>query len=1285
MASIYEEAELKININGENAKKELQDLRTHLANLNVELDEARKKKDWGATKSLNKDILETRKRIREVQSETANLSEAIAHINTATPKELNKMLRDINAALNSGHVERGTRQWEEYTEAARRVKEEIKNVNEEMEYTGETLSDEFAKGMSKWWGTYEMGKDAVDAILGFANDKVSAFADMAEAMAQVTKYTGMTTEEVKSLNDAFKAMDTRTPREKLNALAGDAGRLGIQTQDAVLEFVDAADKINVALGDELGDDAVKNIGKLAMMFGEDKTMGLRGAMLATGSAINEVAQNCSAAEGFLVDFTARVAAAANQANISQADVIGFAASMDENMLRDEQAATAYQKIMMKMFTKTEAFAQAAGIEVEKFSKLLKSDANEAILQFAEGLSKKGGLADLAPIFGDLKTEGAGVSTVLSVLAGKAEEIRERQALANQAYKEGTSIINEFNVQNNTVKGGLEKAQKKAHDLAVELGERLQPIMADGLHLTSKLTKVLITLIDFTVQHQAGIIALAAAIGTLVAVVKICYAWEVARNAIQKVAITLKYLHTAALMQEVRGTEAATVALQNYNSKMLLGNKLFKAATIATQAYAAAKALLTGNIRACGVALKALWATLSINPVVAITAAVVALGLAIYAVCSRTTEADKAMKEFNKSNIKEQQELSKLYTAVKNANKGTKDRLDLINEFNQKYGNYLSKLLTEKSTVEELTRAYNEASLAIQSKMARQKMDEAETNVRNEHIDDKADAMVDLDDALKSALPQSTINKIKSKVISYVEEYLQKGVDVNVLRHSLTQQLHATYKQIGVADLSDADDALRKYIKEAKKEADELEEIHKKFSGLIVDAPGNNGNASGGSSAGTTPVINTGESDETEELETEKEKKKRIQAEIKAEDAKYYQEQQEIKQLYLDDQLESAEEYALLLEDAEMQHLQRKLGIMGLEPSEIEKIQDKILEAKIKFKEKCKKEDEDAAKEEKEAYLKNQEDKFSNQLIEAEKNHYKNMTSEEDYNNEVRQIKVDYYTQMANDQNLTDDQRQQYAKKVQEQEIEDLRDEYQKQQALQKKQQATMEKYKDAVKSVAEDYGTTLGEMIANGELNLKSFVKETLLMALDALEKVIDICIVEIEARNAAATAPLSFIGIAKAAAEAMALKAAFAVVKGVVSKNFYTGGYTGSGAWDEPQGVVHSNEFVANRFAVANPSVRPVLDLINAAQQQNTVSSLTAEDISKVLPAQQGGNVQSVQVIQTSDANMAEIVKGCITSLAKIQAKLEEPIQASVSITGKSGIEHQTSVYNSLKKNISR
>lgn len=147
-----------------------------------------------------------------------------------------------------------------------------------------------------------------DLMRGYVED----FAEMEEAESQVVKYTGMTKEEVRGLNDELKKADTRTARTELNRLAGEAGRLGITSKEGILEFVDAADKINVALGEDLGEDAVKNIGKLTMMFGEDQRMGLRAAMLATGSAVNEVSQNSSAAEAFLVDFTARVAGAAHQ-------------------------------------------------------------------------------------------------------------------------------------------------------------------------------------------------------------------------------------------------------------------------------------------------------------------------------------------------------------------------------------------------------------------------------------------------------------------------------------------------------------------------------------------------------------------------------------------------------------------------------------------------------------------------------------------------------------------------------------------------------------------------------------------------------------------------------------------------------------------------------------------------------------------------------------------------------------------------------------------------------------
>ena len=92
---------------------------------------------------------------------------------------------------------------------------------------------------------------------------VDAYASVDAAMAAVEKYTGLARSEVESLNEAFRHIDTTTSIEGLNALAADAGRLGINSREQILQFVEAADQINTALGEELGEGAVKNIGKLA--------------------------------------------------------------------------------------------------------------------------------------------------------------------------------------------------------------------------------------------------------------------------------------------------------------------------------------------------------------------------------------------------------------------------------------------------------------------------------------------------------------------------------------------------------------------------------------------------------------------------------------------------------------------------------------------------------------------------------------------------------------------------------------------------------------------------------------------------------------------------------------------------------------------------------------------------------------------------------------------------------------------------------------------------------------
>lgn len=486
---------------------------------------------------------ETKRQIDAVKAEMAKLR-AEGKENSAEYKEQKENLDKLNAALAVQRIEAGktalsyselrkaaaslkrqmdnatpgTEKWKALRADYLLTRQRMKEVEVQARDTRFSLS-KMADGVNRYAA---MGAGVVGALTGVAltaRKCVDEYAEMEEAEAQVIKYTGMTRDEVKGLNEEFKEMDTRTAREKLNALAGDAGRLGITGKKDVLEFVDAADKINVALGEDLGDDAVKNIGKLAQMFGEDQKLGLRGAMLATGSAINEVAQNSSAAEAYLVGFTARVAGAANQAKVSQGDILGYASVLDQNMQQQEMAATAFQTLMMKMYQEPAKFAKIAGQSVEDFTSLIKKDANEAILQFLDTLNKKGGLDQLAPMFKEMGLDGVRASGVISTMAGKIDDIRKAQRLANDAYRDGTSIINEFNVQNNTVQAGLDKAKKHFKDVRVELGEKLQPVMKYMITTGGLTVKGLGTIISILWKYKGAIVAASAAVAAYTLVVK----------------------------------------------------------------------------------------------------------------------------------------------------------------------------------------------------------------------------------------------------------------------------------------------------------------------------------------------------------------------------------------------------------------------------------------------------------------------------------------------------------------------------------------------------------------------------------------------------------------------------------------------------------------------------------------------------------------------------------------------------------------------------------------------
>lgn len=445
------------------------------------------KGDTVKARTLRKQLINLQKAEDEYNAKLEETERILNNLSGATYNELFAVRNKLRNQLRD--TKRDTEEYRDLLAALLRTEKELKEAQKESTVEIGCQGNMFGKAASwlnKYLGLISSGIAALTGITMTAKKCRTAFNEQAEAEADVMKYTGMTKDEVRELNQELGKMDTRTSRLALNALAADAGKLGLKGTQDLLDFAEAGDVINLSLGEDLGEGAVKNIGKLAMMFGEDDRLGLRGAMISTASAVNEVAQSSTAAEPYIVNFTARVGGVANQAKIAQANIMGYASVLDQNMQKEEMAATAFQTLISQMFYTPQKFARMLNVQVAEFTDLLKNDANEAVLMFLENMNARGGFQELMPIFKNLGMDGQRAIGVLSTMAGKIGDIREAQRIANEAYREGTSAIEEAQKKNATPEAQAEKARKVLQDLMVDLGEKLTPLLSKIYSSTSML-------------------------------------------------------------------------------------------------------------------------------------------------------------------------------------------------------------------------------------------------------------------------------------------------------------------------------------------------------------------------------------------------------------------------------------------------------------------------------------------------------------------------------------------------------------------------------------------------------------------------------------------------------------------------------------------------------------------------------------------------------------------------------------------------------------------------------
>lgn len=698
MAKTVRDEDLRLNIiiNGDNGRKEIGELERKIHDTNAKLEqlydkrkklEQQGKQDTVAYKNLQSQIGRYNKTLENNRERLASLQRQQS-VNTMTLQELRKHINRVQIELNK--TDPKSERWAQLNAELKQSKARMVELSAQSKATNGVVCN-LAERLNRYIGLITAGFATANLVVAGVNRARNAFNQYDEAVTDASKTTNLTKGEVEQLSQSLKKLDTRTSQNQLLGLVEIAGKLGIQGKDNIEGFVRAADKINVSLSKDLGDnaeDALKEIGKLVDIFKLESEYGIETSMLKVGSAINSLGMSSTANEGYIVEFSKRLAGIAPNANISIQNVLGLAATLDSLGQMSETSTTALSQTIVKMFSDTSAFAKVAKMEVSEFKDLLAKDTNEALIRVLEGMSGSD-MAEASAALESLNLRGTRAEQILGTLAKNTDKLREQQALSNKSFAEGNSVMEEFDRKNTSATAQMEKAKKAITEKAVALGSKLAPMLTTSLSLSTNFIKIMLECVEVATKYRLIILALTAAYAANIAMKKIEVAWH-------KTSILWSGKYSALLESQIRSMNNATAA---------------------SYAWAAAKALLTGNIKLATVAVKGFMAAM--GPIGWITLGLSTLGPIVAGLVTHWRDANKAQRELS-SAMKtaateaavERTELDKLIGKLSACKEGTQEYADTQQEIIDKFGKYDSTLTKEGVSVDTLRDKYDELSAAI---------------------------------------------------------------------------------------------------------------------------------------------------------------------------------------------------------------------------------------------------------------------------------------------------------------------------------------------------------------------------------------------------------------------------------------------------------------------------------------------------------------------------------------------------------------------------------------------
>lgn len=645
-----------------------------LEKLKKSLEEYKKKLEVSDTKGLKKieDALSTiEKKQKNSVLSAEELNKVILTLKTAPLEDLQKAAAQLQEELSK--TERDAEKYVETSMNLRRVNEQINEVKRSWQE-----HDNQIVATIKRLTSYVLVYAGFNEVVGRIKQLYQANLQLSDSLADIEKTTGLSTESVAELSREIDSIDTRTAQQELHDLAYEAGKLGISAKEDVLGFVKAGNQLLVALGEDLGGaEAVRQLMKVNAILGETQKLGVEKALLATGSAINEISQTSRASAGPIVDVVNRIGAIGEAAGLSMSDLIALAGTLDALGQHAEMGGTALNTFISTLTSNTTEVAQAVGLSDEYLKNLIEQGKTiQAVIAVFEKMNAMGGLDVLAPIMKDLGSDGERIKQVLVTLSSGVDELKAQVFTSSRAFKEATSVTDEYNIKNENAMAIMQRMGNAIKESFINSG------------IVEWLTDVLRYISSIPNRFERG------------------------ETSIRLMAVTVQALVGVMI--------ATSSAVQKASANIVLFTKMVKAGTASVNIFKIAWQWLS----------KAMMS----NPLGWVVLGFTALTSAITYFKKSVDEATKAQSEFEAAIQKETFELSNLKYAIDKANVSNGERAALIKQLNDKYGAYLGFMVTENNYAEKQEYIYSLINARLRETLALKMRDKMMENIADKYTD-----------------------------------------------------------------------------------------------------------------------------------------------------------------------------------------------------------------------------------------------------------------------------------------------------------------------------------------------------------------------------------------------------------------------------------------------------------------------------------------------------------------------------------------------------------------------